>query len=183
MRAPHDVDDLLALMAGADIFDEGEDLDHLDHGLQCAALLAERQPDDAELQVAGLLHDIGTVLVPGRVATHARRGAAAVAPILGERMGRLVAMHVDAKRYLVTTDPAYRGLLSEGSIISLAGEGGALGPDELAAFGASAERDAAVSLRRADDEAKVVGLRVPGLDRWEPVLRAAAARAGYVGST
>ena len=39
MRPPRDVDDLLALMAGADIFDEGEALDHLDHGLQCAAVL------------------------------------------------------------------------------------------------------------------------------------------------
>ena len=174
MDRPRDVDDLLALLAGADIFDEGEDLDHLDHGLQCAALLSERHPDDRELHVAGLLHDIGTVLVPGRVGTHARRGAVAVAPILGDRVGRLVAMHVEAKRYLVTTDPAYRGLLSEGSIISLAEQGDAFGPDELAAFDASEERDAAVSLRRADDEAKVVGLRVPGLDRWEPVLRAVA---------
>ena len=55
------------------------------------------------------------------------------------------------------------------------------GPDELAAFEASGERDAAVSLRRADDEAKVVGLRVPGLDRWEPVLRAVAG--DHAGST
>ena len=181
MNRPRDVDDLLTLLAGADIFDEGGDLDHLDHGLQCAALLAGRHPDDAELQVAGLLHDIGSVLVPGRPRAHARRGAAVVAPILGERVGRLVAMHVDAKRYLVTTDPSYRGQLSEGSVISLAEQGDAFGPDELAAFEASGERDAAVSLRRADDEAKVVGLRVPGLDRWAPVMRAVAG--SYSGST
>ena len=76
---------------------------------------------------------------------------------------------------------SYRGLLSEGSRVSLAEQGDAFGPDELAAFEASAERDTAVSLRRADDEAKVVGLRVPGLDRWEPVLRAVAAN--HAGST
>src|SRR5262249_60560818 len=71
-----DVDALLAtLQAGAHATD-AEDVDLLAHGLQCAALLAEAAPDDPELQVAGLVHDVGTALWPDRPRTHARPGAA-----------------------------------------------------------------------------------------------------------
>ena len=38
---------------------EADGLSELDHGLQCAYELSCLQPDDAELQVAGLVHDIG----------------------------------------------------------------------------------------------------------------------------
>ena len=54
-----DVDALFdALRASADADDEGG-LPILDHCLQCAARLRESHPDDVELQVAGLVHDLG----------------------------------------------------------------------------------------------------------------------------
>src|SRR5207302_10655763 len=66
-----DVDSLLGVLeSGADATD-AEDVDLLAHGLQCAALLAGVAPDDEELQIAGLVHDVGTVLWPGRPRTHA----------------------------------------------------------------------------------------------------------------
>jgi hypothetical protein len=37
---------------------ECDQFTELDHGLQCAAVLATTAPDDIELQVAGLLHDL-----------------------------------------------------------------------------------------------------------------------------
>jgi predicted HD phosphohydrolase len=36
-----------------------EPVDLVEHGLQCAELLASWFPEDIELQVAGLLHDLG----------------------------------------------------------------------------------------------------------------------------
>jgi predicted HD phosphohydrolase len=36
-----------------------QSVDLVDHGLQCAELLASWFPEDIELQVAGLLHDLG----------------------------------------------------------------------------------------------------------------------------
>ena len=45
--------------------------DLLDHGLQTAAVLRTSRPDDAELQVAGLVHDLGHILPPAT-----RRGTA-----------------------------------------------------------------------------------------------------------
>src|SRR5207247_10325159 len=104
------VSDLVALLArGWGVRDEPE-LDGLAHALQCAAVLREQHPDDIELAVAGLVHDIADIAYPNDHADHDRRGAELVGPLLGARVARLVGAHVIAKRYLVTTDPAYRGL-------------------------------------------------------------------------
>ena len=106
--------------------DDGDPLPVLDHGLQCAALLAEQFPDDEELQVAGLVHDVGHRLAPGRIGGPRRDRGRCGAGLLGERVAALVELHVPAKRYLVTVDPSYRDGLSDGSTISLARQGGEL---------------------------------------------------------
>ncbi|WP_416482441.1 hypothetical protein [Streptomyces sp. CL12] len=58
------------------------------HALRTAALLRRGRPADKELQVAGLVQGIGPA--PGDEADSARRAAAAVRPLLGERVFRLV---------------------------------------------------------------------------------------------
>jgi predicted HD phosphohydrolase len=163
-------DALVELLARGDEHADEEDVDLLAHSLQCAALLAERAPDDRELQLAGLVHDVGTILAPDQPATHAATGAAAVAPLLGRRVAWLVSWHADAKRYLVTTDPAYRDRLSERSIVTLAAQGGDLDDEAVAALSAAPDLAALLCLRRADDDAKVPGREVPGLDHWLPLL-------------
>lgn len=170
MTALGSADALLALLARGDEHADEEDVGLTAHSLQCAALLAERAPDDHELQLAGLVHDVGTILAPDRPETHAATGAAAVAPLLGRRVAWLVAWHADAKRYLVTTDPAYRERLSGRSIVTLAAQGGDMDDEALAALAAAPDLDALLCLRRADDDAKVPGRVVPGLDHWRPLL-------------
>ena len=59
-----------------------------------------------------------------------------------------------AKRYLVTTDPAYRGLLSVRSVETLAAQGDALADADLAALAADPDLAAILDLRRADERAK-----------------------------
>jgi predicted HD phosphohydrolase len=163
-------DELVALLErGAEHADE-EAVDVLEHSLQCAALLAERHPDDRELQIAGLVHDVGWILEPDDTARHAETGAAAVAPLLGHRVAWLVSWHADAKRYLVTTDPEYRTRLSARSIETLEAQGGLMDETEVAALAAAPDLDALLALRRADDDAKVPGLTVPGLHTWLPLL-------------
>lgn len=151
---------------------EAAGLSELDHGLQCAAELAARAPDDVALQVAGLLHDIGHGV--SHVARHDRAGAAAIAPLMGPRIAALVGLHIAAKRYLVTTDPAYRAVLSPLSTHTLALQGGDMDAAELADFEAQPDWREALLLRRADEAAKTIGRAVPGLDHWEPALRALA---------
>ncbi|MBA9049648.1 MULTISPECIES: hypothetical protein [Streptomyces] len=60
------------------------------HALRTAALLRRGRPADKELQVAGLVQGIGPLLAPGDEADSGRRAAAAVRPLLGERVCRLV---------------------------------------------------------------------------------------------
>src|ERR1700761_5524147 len=68
------------------------------HGVSCADLLAEWHREDLELQVAGLLHDIGLLLYPGDELGHPRHGAEYVRELLGARTARLIELHVDAQR-------------------------------------------------------------------------------------
>jgi predicted HD phosphohydrolase len=164
------VDSLLTTLERAASAHDGEAIDLLDHMLQCADLLVATAPDDIELQIAGLVHDVGTVLDPNEPSTHAVTGAAAVEPLLGARVAALVAGHDHAKRYLVSTDPAYRALLSETSVATLAPQGGVMGASERTAFETGAHFDALVTLRRADDSAKVPGRTVADLEAWRPTL-------------
>ena len=165
-----DVGSLLGVLeSGAGTTDD-EDVDLLAHGLQCAAVVAAVAPDDHELQVAGLVHDVGTMLWPGRPRTHARAGAAAVTDLLGDRVAWLVGHHDEAKRYLVTTDPDYTSRLSPASVFTLEVQGGRLNPTERARLEAEPWLDDLLTLRRADDAAKVPGRDVPPLSHWRQIV-------------
>jgi predicted HD phosphohydrolase len=167
-------DELLALLAtGAGIFDE-PDVDGLAHALQCAGILRSEHPDDPELAVAGLVHDIADIANPSDHSDHARRGATLVEPLLGARVARLVSAHVDAKRYLVATDPSYRAALSPRSAETLAQQGDALDTSAIAAFAADPDRDAILALRRADERAKDARACPPELATWRAVLETVA---------
>ncbi|WP_369386814.1 HD domain-containing protein [Streptomyces sp. CG1] len=172
------VDALMALLADcADVWDtpdrSGDPVDILDHGLQVAALLAVRHPDDEELQLAGLVHDIGHCLVPADEEGHGRHAAVAVEELLGSRVARLVAAHIPAKRYLAAADPDL--VLSPESARTLGCQDGPMTPREAAAFEADPDFPAAIALRRADDAGKVVGLAVAPLESWRPVAERVAA--------
>ena len=161
---------LLAAAAARPLY-AGAAVSQLDHALQTAALLQDRYPDDPELAAAGLVHDIGHLLPGVGDAAHASAGAAAVRTALGARVAGIVALHVEAKRYLVATEPGYGGGLGPDSVASLVTQGGAASPREAAAFAALPLAGAAVALRRADDSGKVEGLVVGDLPSWVPLLR------------
>ncbi|WP_018907784.1 HD domain-containing protein [Salinispora arenicola] len=172
MHVVFNAESLLGFLAGLDgVYDAppplGDPVDLLAHGLQCAAVLRDERPDDLGLQLAGLVHDIGHAV--GDDPDHARVGADVVRPVLGARVADLVALHVPAKRYLASTEPDYE--LSEASRLSLARQGSAMTGEEQERFLAHPAAADAVTLRRADEAAKIVGRQVPGLDVWAPRLR------------
>ncbi|WP_372344426.1 HD domain-containing protein [Streptomyces sp. KL116D] len=141
----------------------GDPVDLHDHALQTAALLRRSRPSDKELQVAGLVHDLGHLLSPGDDAGHADRAAEAVRGLLGERVARLVRLHVPAKRYLAAVEPG-RGLSAQSSL-TLGAQGGPMTAREVAAFEADPLAEDAVTLRQADDAGKVVGLDAGSVER------------------
>ena len=167
------VDEIVDLLGGgADAaLGPGMALSQLDHALQTAASLATTASSDGELVAAGLVHDIGHLLPGVGDESHAVAGADAVRGALGARVAGLVALHVDAKRYLLATDPGYWDQLATDSVASLAHQGGSFSATEAEAFRARPLAAAALALRRADEEAKVQGRRVEGLEHWVPLLR------------
>jgi predicted HD phosphohydrolase len=180
------LDDIIHVLAsGAQDFDAGGEragFSLLDHGLQCAYLLRCRHPDDVELQVAGLVHDIGQTLTGNDEAAHGEAAARFVRPVLGSRVAALVRLHVPAKRYLVATRPGYRARLSRASLESLDAQGGPMDAAEAASFASRPYALDAAELRRCDDNAKNVNAVVDPLEDWLPVLSSVAARVRCVAS-
>lgn len=168
------VEELLALMArGEGVYDEPE-IDGLFHALQCGANLRASHTDDPQLAVAGLVHDIADIAFPHDHGDHAARGALLVEPLLGTRVARLVSAHVEAKRYLVATDPEYRARLSRRSIETLQLQGEAFDAADTGRLAADPDLAAILTLRRADDAAKDVAATPPGLQSWRPLLEQVA---------
>jgi len=90
-------------------------------------------------------------------------------------VGGIVALHVEAKRYLVAQG-GYDRQLSADSVTSLTRQGGSMTAPEMAEFVERPFAEDAVRLRVADDGGKVEGLDVGTLDEWLPVLRRVHAR-------
>ena len=162
----------------------GEGVSQEQHALQ-AAWLAEQAGAPAALVVAALLHDIGHLLheLPEDIADqdidtqHESLGSAWLSQYFGRDVSEPVRLHVAAKRYLCAVEPGYLDCLSAASQQSLALQGGPLDAAAATAFRAEPAADAAVALRRWDDEAKVIGLATPGLDHFRGLVAAALATA------
>ena len=161
----------------------GEAVSQREHALQ-AAHFARQAGASPALVTAALLHDVGHLLhdlpadapergVDDRHETLAGRW---LARAFGPDVVEPVRLHVDAKRYLCTTEPEYLGQLSEPSLVSLRLQGGPMTADEAERFAALPHAAAAVALRRWDDAAKVPDLDVPGLEHYIDCIAAALAQ-------
>lgn len=173
-----DADDIIEhLRSLADIGSvEADNFTELDHGLQTAAILRQVAPDDVELQVAGLVHDLAHPWDGPGQPRHASMGAIAVRDVLGDRVADLILSHVPAKRYLVATRPEYASLLSPDSVMTLEAQGGPMNEDEVKSFESDPDLTAMVELRIADDNAKEPGRVVPELDEYVDSIREIARR-------
>lgn len=145
---------------------EGEGVDQLSHGWQCAALAARSGASKA-LCLAAFLHDVGhlfsqddTPTLKGKNDHHEVTGAAYLARLLPEEVTEPIRLHVKAKRYLVATNTAYRSLLSMDSQRSLVLQGGAMGLDEQRHFIGLPFSQQALQLRVWDEQAKQANARV-----------------------
>jgi phosphonate degradation associated HDIG domain protein len=163
----------------------GEPVSQTEHALQ-AAREAEREGAPDALIVAALLHDIGhlvhghseDIADRGVDARHEEVGRAWLSRAFGPEVAEPVRLHVPAKRYLCSVDPAYQEQLSPASVQSLALQGGPMSADEVRAFKQHPYYREAVRLRRWDDMAKIPGLEVPGLEHYRARLEAAVQRHG-----
>jgi phosphonate degradation associated HDIG domain protein len=159
MRTPREIVELFACRGGMRY--EGEAVSQLQHAWQCAQLARQARAPSA-LQLAAWLHDLGHLLtdMPGSPTLvgvndgHEHVSAAALQPLFGDDVTAPIALHVEAKRYLVTVRAGYFERLSADSIRSLALQGGPMSNEEAEGFLARPFSREAIRLRAWDDMAK-----------------------------
>jgi phosphonate degradation associated HDIG domain protein len=159
----------------------GEPVSQLEHAVQTAELAQRGRPNDPEFTLAAFLHDFGHLCgsVTGDdnmngygIWQHEIVGARVLRSLgFSEKITRLIAGHVQAKRYLVSTDPAYYAALSEASKITLEKQGGLLSPEEQKAFEQDPLFELHIALRRLDEQAKETGKPVHDLNWLENLMR------------
>jgi 2-amino-1-hydroxyethylphosphonate dioxygenase (glycine-forming) len=158
----------------------GEDVSQLEHALQAAAAAERARATDEEI-LAALLHDVGHYCAPHHaglgsmdgygVRNHEQVAAAFLADLgFSETVLELVRGHVEAKRYLVWRNPGYARMLSAASTETLRQQGGAMSDAEGEAFERQLLFKNKLRLRSWDDQAKVPGLAVPGLEYYRERL-------------
>ena len=175
MTAADEVIELMKQRGGDSYF--GEPVSQLEHALQCAWLAAQAQ-SQGELVLAALLHDVGHLLhdLPETAADdgidtlHEMAGYEWILARFGPAAAEPVRDHVAAKRYLCKVEPEYFASLSAASAQSLELQGGPFTEAEAAQFETLPYYSEAVMLRRWDDQAKIRGLAVPGLEEYRPLI-------------
>jgi gamma-butyrobetaine dioxygenase len=174
------VDEIRDLFArhGGENYGEGVSLEN--HMIQ-TALLAQAEGAPPHLVVAALLHDVGHFLHPGAKTAHGlgqdleheALGAVWLSRGFGPAVTAPIALHVEAKRYLCATQPAYVDGLSAASRLSLALQGGPMSKQEAEAFASRPGAADAVRLRRWDDLGKDPARKDAGIARFDHMLLAA----------
>jgi len=159
--------------------DYGESISMQEHMLQ-AACIAEQKGEDDTVIVATLLHDYGHLVcnMPNNTFEdgidnyHEDVGAQALESWFDEDIVGAVRLHVDAKRYLCASTPAYRDKLSQASITTLEVQGGPMNEEEMAAFREKRGYRLALKVRVYDDLGKEPQMERPNLDYYIPKLKA-----------
>ncbi len=158
-----------------------EEVTQMTHALQAAFQAREGGFSD-ELVTAALLHDIGHMLADDPVEAnnptvvndrHEERAADYLQDIFPDAVTEPIRLHVPAKRYLCTTDPAYYDDLSEASKKSYHLQGGPMSEEERAAFESHPFYREAVQLRIWDDRAKDLEWSVPEIEAYGEAVRRA----------
>ena len=155
----------------------GEDVSQTEHALQ-TAWAAEKAGAGAALITAALLHDVGHLLhhlgeecaLSGIDDGHEDLGARFVESWFGPEVSEPIRLHVPAKRFLCAVEAGYVDRLSEASQRSLKLQGGPFTSTEAEQFRKNPHLEAALALRRWDEEAKIPGLQTPDLDHFRPYL-------------
>ncbi len=158
----------------------GEAVSIAAHMLQAGAL-AERAGAADALVAAALLHDVGHFEAVGRGQNdgqqrdaidyrHQDSGADWLAQWFPTEVTEPVRLHVLAKRYLCAVEPDYLAQLSPASVHTLELQGGPLTDAEAREFERRPDSQAAVSVRRWDDQAKDPAVSTATFDHFRQLL-------------
>ena len=178
------INDIISIYAKWGTHTYDEQLSQMDHAIQCAELARQSGASD-DLIIASLLHDIGHLLEleskSGNVNIdiddrHEATGTRYLARSFGSGVTAPIALHVDAKRYLCAVEPTYFDTLSEGSVRSLELQGGPMTDEEARRFEGLPGFEDAVSLRRWDEQGKILDLEVAPFSSYVPMMQSMLTR-------
>ncbi len=157
----------------------GEPVSQIEHMCQ-AAQMAEKENYDEEVVLAAFFHDIGHLcehimeveyMEEYGIVDHEKVGALYLSGKgFSKKITKLIASHVDAKRYLTYKNPAYYEKLSEASKKTLVFQGGKMSPQEVGQF----ERDELftlyLTLRNWDEMAKEENIPLIPLEHFRQLI-------------
>ena len=157
----------------------GEKVSQLEHMVQ-AAQLAEEKGFDEEVILAAFLHDIGHIAEEANgenamdefgLKDHEAIGAQFLTGKgFSSKIAKLVASHVNAKRYLTKADPDYYNQLSDASKRTLEFQGGMMSAEEAEKFEKDPLFSEIILMRRWDEQAKVEDKPLPELERYRMMI-------------
>ena len=157
----------------------GEPVSQIEHMCQCAQL-AEAGGYDPEVVLAAFFHDIGHflehIMPAGQmdgfgVVDHEKMGAGYLRQKgFSERIARLVASHVQAKRYLIYKQPGYFDQLSVASKRTLEFQGGMMSADEAMVFERDELHPLYIQLRKWDEAAKLEHIPLPSMEHYKAMM-------------
>jgi phosphonate degradation associated HDIG domain protein len=154
----------------------GEPVSQIEHMCQ-AAQLAEAEGYDEEIILAAFFHDIGHlcehIMPVGQmggygVVDHENLGGSYLKERgFSEQIAKLVASHVEAKRYLTHKLPEYYEILSLASRATLEKQGGVMTEKEARVFETDELHTMYIKIREWDDKAKKTGQLLPSLEKYK----------------
>lgn len=162
----------------------GEPVTQLQHALQCADFAVRAYPDEPEMAIAALLHDIGHLCAPNAepmrdLSTGALLGTMHHEDLgadylrsqgFSEKVAQLVRGHVDAKRYNMWRSGQYAAALSPASRATLLSQGGVMSDAEAHAFEAHPLFERMRMVRSWDEAAKDPTKVVAPLETYRDML-------------
>jgi len=153
----------------------GEKVSQLEHMCQ-AAQFAMQEGHDDEVVLAAFMHDVGHLLpihnesesMEGYgMMDHEKLGAQYLRRVgFSDRMCKLIASHVNAKRYLTFKYPEYYNQLSGASKKTLEYQGGSMEEAEAKQFETDPLFDLYIKMRRWDEAAKVEHQPMPDINMF-----------------
>ena len=156
----------------------GENVTIAEHMIQ-SAMMAEKSKSNNNLVCACLLHDYGHFILDNpdelvrkkQDGKHEEIGYEYLKKFFKKEIVEPIKHHVIAKRYLAR-DKKYFDRLSEASVVSLELQGGILDTKEAKLFENQEFFKEAIMLRKFDEAAKKVGVKIKDIIQYKDLLKA-----------
>ena len=154
----------------------GEKVTMTEHMIQ-TAMLAEKNNCSSSLICASLLHDYGHFILddPDKLVNQKEDGKHEdvayryLKKYFKKNVVEPIKIHVKAKRYLARNQKYYR-ILSQASKVSLHLQGGVMNDEESEKFKKEKFFDDAIKLRKFDEAAKKIGIKMKNINNYKSLL-------------